>query len=170
MYAISVSGRCQRMALAAGVVAGLCAALAFGPACAEDRHEYYYYPEITSREAYEARARPQPGLGREARLAFVVGQTVVQQARPYPPRYALFAKGDEAEKLIIVGLHGDSFRTLYRARAVLAQLTAAARGTELFRNLEVEDYFTFFDLCRLLGFQQITVSDGENYAHQIALE
>ena len=61
-------------------------------------------------------------------------------------------------------------RTLYRARGVLAQLTARARGTELFRKLAVEDFFTFFDLAWMLGFQRITVSDGLAYAHQIKLE
>ena len=104
------------------------------------------------------------------RIGFVVAQTAVQAATPYPPRFAMFAKGAEAEKLIIVGLDGQSFRTLYRARAVLAQLTARARASELFQNFAVQDLFTFFDLVRMLGFEQITVTDGERYAHRIQLQ
>jgi hypothetical protein len=137
---------------------------------AENRHVGYYYPDITSTEVYESRARVLDQANRRSRLSFVVGMNTAQAAYPYPPRYAIFAKGDEAQKLIVVGLDGESFRTLYRARAVLAQLTARARSTELFRNLEVDDLFTFFDLLRMLGFDRVTVSDGETYAHQVDLQ
>lgn len=141
-----------------------------GMAKADDRHAGYYYPDITSEETYVARAHVLPQASREMRIGFVVAQTVGQRERAFPPRYALFAKGEHAQKMIIVGLDDESFATLYRARAVLAQLTAVARSTEFFRNLAVEDYFTFFDLARMLGFEQITVSNGRDYAHQISLQ
>ena len=139
------------------------------PAWAAERHAAYYYPPITSSEVYEARARVLDEADRETRIRFIVAQTAEQAKMPYPPRFAMFAKGTEAEKLIVVGLDGESFRTLYRARAVLAQLTARARRSELFQNLAVQDIFTFFDLVRMLGFKQITVTDGDLYAHQIQL-
>ena len=69
--------------------------------------------------------------------------------------------------MIIVALGDRGFRSLYQARGVLAQLTAVSRTSQIFRDLGVEDYFTFFDLAKLLGFQLITVSDGESFAHQI---
>lgn len=146
----------------------LCCAV--GSVKADDRHAGYYYPDITSEETYVARAQLLPQASREMRIGFVVAQTVGQRDRAFPPRYALYAKGEHAEKMIIVGLDDDGFATLYRARGVLAQLTAIARSTEFFRNLAVEDYFTFFDLARMLGFEQITVSDGRNYAHRISLQ
>jgi hypothetical protein len=139
-------------------------------ASAEDRHAGYYYPDVTSTETYVARAKVLPQANRNMRIGFVVAQTLGQKDLGYPPRIALFAKGAEAEKLILIGLDESSMATLYRARAVLAQLTASARSTELFRNLAVEDYFTFFDLARMLGFELITISDGRSYAHQIVLE
>ena len=137
---------------------------------AEDRHENYYYPKITSRETYVARAKTLDKSDRDARISFVIGQIAGQRQQPYPPRYALFAKGTEAEKMIIVGLDADSMSTLFRARAVLAQLTALARNTNLFRELSVDRLFTFFDLAKMLGFKQITVTDGKTYAHQVTLE
>lgn len=140
------------------------------PAGATDRHAGYYYPDVTSRETYIARAQELPQAGREMRIGFIVAQTLGQRERAYAPRYALFAKGQNAEKMIIVGLDNETFATLYRARAVLAQFTAVARSTEFFRNLAVEDYFTFFDLARMLGFEQITVTNGRDYAHQITLQ
>ena len=45
-----------------------------------------------------------------------------------------------------------------------------ARQTELFKEFKVDDLFTFFDQLKLLGFEQLTVSDGKTYAHQIKLK
>ena len=56
------------------------------------------------------------------------------------------------------------------AGPALAQLTLVARGSPLFAQLGVEDYFVFYDLCRLMGFDQITISDGATFAHQIDLQ
>jgi len=145
----------------AGVAAG---------AAAEERHVGYYYPDITSSETYRARAEIAPGSERNRRIGFVVAHAARERSRPYPPRYVLFAKGSEAEKLIVVALDDEVMATIYRARAVLAQLTAEARASELFRNLAVEDWYTFFDLARLLGFEEIVVSDGRDYAHRVILE
>ncbi len=139
------------------------------PAWAADRHAEYYYPPITSKETFRARAPVMNNASRETRIGFTVAQTNSQRKLMFPPRYAIFAKGDDAQKMIIVGLDQHSFATLFRARGVLAQLTASARASALFRNLAVEDLFTFFDLARMLGFEQITVSDGRTYAHRIEL-
>ena len=139
-------------------------------AAAGDRHADYYYPSVTSSETYRARAQTLPEADRDLRLGFVIAQASEQAKRPYPPRFSMFAKGDDAQKLIIVGLHEDSFATLYRARGILAELTSQARSTSLFRNLAVEDVFTFFDLAKMLGFKRITVSDGDTYARQIIIE
>ena len=140
------------------------------PAADRDRHEGYYYPEVTSSEVYKARSKVMDDANRELRIGFIVAQTLGQRDRPYPPRFAIFAKGAEAEKMIIVGLDGESLATLYRARAVLAQLTAVARSSDLFRQHAVEDLFTFLDLANMVGFEQITISDGKTWAHQFVIE
>ena len=72
--------------------------------------------------------------------------------------------------MIIVGVSGDSYNTLYRMRALLAMLTAVARTTPLFKEERVEDYFTYLDLCKMLGFKLLTVTDGKSFAHQIRIE
>jgi len=48
-------------------------------------------------------------------------------------------------------------------------LTAEAHAPALYRNLAVEDLFTFFDFARMLGFARITISDRRNYAHRVDL-
>lgn len=141
-----------------------------GAAAAEDRHEGYYYPEVQTRETYVARAQTLPAADREARLAFVTQLTISQSTSPYPPQYAIFAKGSDAQKLIITALDDEVFATLYRARGVMAQMSAYARTTEFFREHGVDDLFTFYDLLKLLGFTQVTITDGEGWAHQITIE
>lgn len=159
----------------AQAVAGLALVVAFamaaGPAGAdEERHVGYYYPQPQTVETYEARATTLPDASRSRRLAFVTALTNQMLANPYPPQFAIFAKGSNAEKLIIVGLYDNAYNTIYRARALFAMLTAVARLTKLFQEYRVEELFTFFDLCKLLGFEQITITDGYEFAHQVTIK
>lgn len=147
-----------------------CATLAPGPVAAEDRHAGYYYPEPASRESYEARAATLPDASRKRRILFVTELTNQMMNNPYPPPFAVFAKGAEAEKMIITSLYAGSYDTLYRMRGLLALLSARARSTPIFTEYQVEDLFTFLDLLKLLGFEQLTVTDGDVFAHQIRVE
>ena len=135
-----------------------------------DRHVGYYYPAPTSGETYVARSRVLDDSNRARRIGFVTVLTNQMLQAPYPPQFAIYAKGAEAEKLIIVGLNDNGFNSIYRARALLAMLTAQARVTPLFRDTNLAEVFTFLDLAKLLGFQLITVSDGRDFAHQIVIE
>ncbi|WP_119166446.1 molybdopterin-guanine dinucleotide biosynthesis protein A [Algihabitans albus] len=157
-------------------VFGLTLLLAGGlaePAAAQeldDRHIGYYYPHPQTYETFVSRGRPLPQASRQMRVGFVVGYTTSQLELPYPPEFVLYAKGAEAQKLIIASLDDDRMNTLYRARAVLAMMTAVARTMPIFVENGVEDSFTFFDLAKLLGFEQITVTDGRDFAHQVTLD
>ncbi len=134
-----------------------------------DRHVGYYYPAPTTTEIYDARVPVLPGSDRKRRVGFVTVMTNEMLKNPYPPQFAIFAKGAEAEKLIITALGSDSYDTLFRARGLFAMLTAVARGTPFFQEQPDADRFTFFDLAKLLGFEQITYTDGADFAHQIKL-
>lgn len=136
----------------------------------DERHAGYYYPPLTSSETYKARSLPIRQAARETRLGFVTGLTHQQLARPYPPNFVLFAKGAQAEKMIIMAQGQHGFSGLYQARGLLAQLTAVARTSQIFRDYAVEDLFTFIDLARLLGFTQITISDGVSFSHRIEID
>ncbi len=136
----------------------------------QDRHAGYYYPAPSSREVYRARPEQTPEASRALRIGFVTGVAAMMAKRGYAPSYALFAKGSEAEKLIIVALKDGALDTLFRARAVLADLTAFARTMPVFGEFGARDRYTFFDLAKILGFTQITVSDGRTFAHQVSLE
>jgi hypothetical protein len=150
-------------------IAGAVSAAATG-AQAGDRHAGYYYPEPTSREVYQARSQTLPNADRATRIGFVTGIASHISEQPYPPQAAMFAKGTEAEKLIIVALVDGRIDTIYRARAVLANMTAAARMLPAFRDMGVQDWFTFLDLAHMLGFKQITITNGRDFAHQLIIE
>src|SRR5215472_5011584 len=112
-----------------------------GPAAAQsgDRLEGYYYPKISSHETYVSRARTLEDSTRARRPGFVSGLTQQLSDMPYAPSYAIFAKGDQSNRLIIVALGDGQIDTVYRARALFAQLTSLARLTPLFRELQVEE-------------------------------
>ena len=150
------------------MVAGLQAA-AF-EASADQRHSGYYYPPLkTDPETYEARAETMLEASRKTRIGFVTGIATQNRKLPYPPPATMFAKGEHAQKLIIVALEDGRIDTIYRARALFADLTAQARLLPIFQELGVEDRFTFFDLCTMLGFTQITITNGRDFAHQVLL-
>ena len=136
----------------------------------QDRHAGYYYPEPQTSEVYTARSRILPEASRALRIGFVTGTTLQQFEHPYPPQVAVFAKGAEAEKLIVVALVDGRIDTLYRARAIFANMTAAARRLPAFAEMGVQDLFTFFDLLKLLGFTQITITNGRDFAHRVTIE
>ena len=165
------------MVRSGGVVAVvLCGLLAGQAAVAQttsptgDRHNGYYYPTPGTQEVYTARAKTLPEANRRTRIGFVTGVARAMAGRPYAPRFTLFAKGTGGEKLIIMALDDGPLDTLYRARAVLADLTAMARTLPVFKEFGVQDWFTFFDLAKMLGFKRITISDGREFAHQVVLE
>ena len=69
-----------------------------------------------------------------------------------------------------MGIGSNGFRGIYQARAVLAQMTSIARTSPIFRENNVQDMFTFLDLARMLGFEELTISDGQSFAHRIAIK
>ena len=162
----------MRVLLAALCSVAACFVAAFGPSAvrADDRHAGYYYPPPGEAERYPVRAQILADVDRGTRLHFVSEIIQAIADNPYPPTYAMFAKGTEAEKLIIVAVQDGFYDTLYRARALFAALTSLARATPLIREFDVENRYTFFDLCYMLGFRQLTITDGRDFVHQIILE
>lgn len=136
------------------------------PAAAQTQ-EGYYYPPVGSEEEFTRDLIPGPKPDALARENFVGLLTQAQlKAEPHP-RFAIFAKGEGSRRLIMVGLDDDAFRTLYRARAVLAQMTYGLRASPFFREQGLEATATFFDVLQLLDFESLTVSDGDTWSHRI---
>ena len=134
---------------------------------AEDRHAGYYYPIPATDEVYSAKTQVLADSDRRRRILFVTEMSNQMMRNPYPPPIAIFVKGAHGQKLVITALYSNSFDTIYRMRALLAILTAQARSTPLFQDLGVEDQFTFLDLLKMFGFERLTMTDGDRFAHQI---
>lgn len=151
------------------IAAALVAALAAPLAVAEER-EGYYYPPVKSEEVFKREMIDGPPAGREVRVRFITQVTKAQLAAPASPRFVIFEKGDQSQHMVIVALNDEVFRTLYRARAVLAQLTANTRGTEFFRETGLDTRATWFDLVKMLGFEDLVISDGATWSHRVVFE
>src|SRR5271168_786016 len=101
-----------------------------GRAAADDSQEGYYYPKPKVVETYMARVATLADSDRSRRIGFAAALAKEIADKPYPATFYVFAKGDEADKLIIVGTTDGGLSTVYRTRALLAHLTASARLTD----------------------------------------
>ena len=133
-------------------------------------HEGYYYPKPQTLEHFVSSAVTLPESDKVRRQSFVIGMTKQLLDGKYAPGFAIFAKGNQSEKLIIVGMIDGQINTVYRARALLAELTAVARSTPFFQQNTQPEQATFFDFMKLLGFRQVTITDGREFAHQVVID
>jgi len=136
----------------------------------EDRYVGYYYPKPLSTEIFTSHLQTIAGMERQQRIQFV---TVVSQGTlqsNYRVPYAVFAKGEKGDHLIVVGLSAGELNTVYRIRGLLANMTTMARTSPFFQERTVAEDATFFDLLKLLGFADVTVTDGDKFTHQVTIK
>ncbi len=150
------------------LIATLLTVLAATAVLASDRYEGYYYPQITSTESFTRLIREAPGSSKAVRVEFVTNLTAAQLAAPESPRFVFFAKGDDAKHLTVIALDDDVFSTIYRARAVLAQMTSNLRNNDFFRQQDLQLVVTFYDLLQFMEFDTLVISDGETWAHEVS--
>jgi hypothetical protein len=133
----------------------------------EDKYVGYYYPKPAVVENYTSPMQMIAGAERAQRVQFVtvVSQGTIQSAYRVP--YSVFVKGDKAEKLIIVGLQPGELNSIYRVRAILANMTTMSRLSPFFQERTVAEDANFYDLLKMLGFTQLTATDGEKFAYQV---
>lgn len=139
-------------------------------AAADDRREGYYYPAVTSEEVFDRTIGTAPKAVPAIRTAFITQITKGQLASPTKPRIAIFSKGSEAQHMIVVALDDDVFSTLFRARAIMAQLTSNSRATPFFKKNGIQFNGTWFDLAKLLGFEDIVLTDGKSWSHIVIIQ
>jgi hypothetical protein len=162
----AVSATAQQQPAKAAATAPAAAPKAAG----EDRYIGYYYPKPTATETFESSMQTIAGAERAQRVQFVtvVSQGTIQSAYRVP--YAVFAKGEKADRLIIVGMQQGELNTIYRMRALLANMTTMSRLSPFFQERTVAEDATFFDLLKLLGFREVTITDGEKTTLQVTIK
>ena len=144
-------------------------AVSLGGAAWAAGKDSYYYPPVNSEEVFARVIAAAPLADRTVRVGFTTQITKAQLAAPESPRFVIFAKGDEAQHMIIIALDDQVFKTIYRARAVLDQLTSNVRGADLFVN-KIQDHATWFDLAKMLGFEDMVISDDATWSHRVSFE
>jgi hypothetical protein len=155
--------------LIAAIIAVSLAVASFGGAAWAAGRDSYYYPPVNSEEVFARDLALAPIPRRAVRVGLITRITRTQLAAPESPRFVIFAKGDEAKHMIIIALDDQVFKTVYRARAVLAQLTSNVRSADFFTS-NIEDYATWFDLAVMLGFDDLVISDGATWSHRVIFE
>lgn len=146
----------------------LVALLLCPPMAQAEEKDGYYYPPVTSEENFSRDlVADAPPSDAELRERFVTMVTRAQLDAPETPRFAIFAKGGDSQRLIMVALDDSVFRSLFRARAVLAQLSSNLRSSPLFAERGLDTTATFFDMLRILDFDSLTISDGVEWSHRI---
>jgi hypothetical protein len=136
----------------------------------EERYIGYYYPKPTTTEIFESKMQTVAGVDRSQRVQFVTVMSQGTLQSNYRVPYAVFVKGDKADRLIVVGLQSGELNTIYRIRALLANMTTMARLSPFFQERTVAEDATFFDLLKLLGFHDVTITDGDKLAHQVTIK
>jgi len=134
-----------------------------------DRYVGYYYPIPNNVESYKARMRVLVNTSPIVRLNTIEKIKKDFRDKSFSSQFAIFAKGKFAEKMIIVSLIRDNLDTIYRARALLESMSKVIHAVPLLRKAEIEFGFNIFDLLKMLGFKQVTVSDGEKFSYQVFL-
>ena len=136
----------------------------------EDKYIGYYYPKPATVETFESSMQPIANMDRAQRVQFVtvISQGTLQSAYRVP--YAVFAKGEKADRMIIVGMQQGELNTLYRMRALLANMTTMSRLSPFFQERTVAEDATFFDLLKMMGFRELTITDGEKLTHQVTIK
>ena len=147
-----------------------CFALVASFASANERHVGYYYPGITSEEVFDRTVRSGPTPGKAVRVEFVTNITQAQLAAPETPSFAVLAKGNDAKHLIMIALNDDAFKTIYRARGAMAQLTANLRSGGFFKAQDLHHVATFYDFLQILQFDTLVLSDGETWSHKVTFK
>lgn len=136
-------------------------------AIAQDNRVGYYYPEITSEEVFDRVIRNGPDSSKAVRVDFINSITKAQLAAPESPRFVFFSKGNSSKSLILTALDDDVFSTLYRARAIMAQLTFNVRQSGFFKQEDLQYVATFYDLLQLLQFDELIITDGAAWTHRV---
>ena len=57
----------------------------------------------------------------------------------------------------------------YRARVFFTMMTTVVHKSRIFKLFKVDSILTFYDLAKMLGFKQISISDGDTFSHQVLL-
>ncbi|MGB0505504.1 MAG: hypothetical protein ACPGGK_04840 [Pikeienuella sp.] len=138
-----------------------------GVAAADDKYVGYYYPDPATAEDFTRQLAPVPPADRTSRVNFVTAITKAQLDAPANPRFVLFAKGEAAEHLVMVALDDEVFATIFRARAMLAQMTSNFRRTEFFQQAGLSTAGTFFDMLQMLRFETLIITDGAEWSHRV---
>ncbi|MEM1390071.1 MAG: hypothetical protein AAGG45_03240 [Pseudomonadota bacterium] len=106
----------------------------------------------------------------EARVQFVSQLTQMLTSRPYAPLALAMTEGNDHQTIVFMDAGRLNVSTAYQARAMVAQMSSATRNSPVFAQYGVENYASVFDLFKLLGFDQVVITDGDDFAYAFLID
>jgi hypothetical protein len=128
-----------------------------------------YYPQVSSTETPDIRFGKMTGIGPEERQFFTdqVNLAASTPGRTFP--IVAQAVGENRETLVFLYLDAEGPMTPYLARAILARLTSVMRSAPAIAEMGLSGEFDIYNTAAVLGFAQIIVTDGRDFAHKADL-
>lgn len=162
---LALLSACQAMS-----TAGQADTLAFGAAAIDETTGAgKYYPQVSSSDTPEIRFGKMAGVGPVERQFFIdqLNLAASTPGRTFP--IVVQAVGENRETLVFLYLDADGPMTPYLARAILARLTSLTRSAPAISEMGLSNEFDIYNTAAVLGFAQIIVTDGRDFAHKADL-
>ena len=131
----------------------------------------YGYPKPAGSEVVSTIVNddvPKPAF--EVRVQAVTNITQNLAQRPYPPLALQWTEGDEHDIFVMMDTGSLNVNTVYKARALVKAMSSAIRNNQLFQQYGVESYASIFDLLKLAGFEQLVVTNGDDFSYAFIID
>ena len=144
--------------------------LIFGDAEGKELAGYQFYPTPKGIENYKSRRRVLSNTQNKTRIVFVNNILRSFFQRGAQERVLVFAKGKNAENMIIMDSVDGNLSTIFKVRAFIEVLPVLLRNTPIYRKFKNNEIPPFLDLAKMNGFKTVTFTDGDKYSYKFILK
>ena len=133
-----------------------------------DGHQFYPTPKVI--ENYKSRRRVLTSTQNKTRIAFVNNILRAFIHRDAKERVFVFAKGKNAENMIIMDSVNGNLNTIFKVRAFIEVLPVLLRNSPIYRKFKNSEIPPFLDLAKMNGFKTVIFTDGDKYSFRFILK
>ena len=142
----------------------------FGEVGGKELNGHQFYPTPKVIENYKSRRRVLTSTQNKTRIAFVNNILRAFIHRDAKERVFVFAKGKNAENMIIMDSVNGNLNTIFKVRAFIEVLPVLLRNSPIYRKFKNSEIPPFLDLAKMNGFKTITFTDGDKYSFRFILK
>jgi hypothetical protein len=142
----------------------------FGEVGGKELNGHQFYPTPKVIENYKSRRRVLTGTQNKTRIAFANNILRAFIHRDVKERVFVFAKGKNAENMIIMDSVNGNLNTIFKVRAFIEVLPVLLRNTPIYRKFKNSEIPPFLDLAKMNGFKTVIFTDGDKYSFRFILK